>query len=93
MKRYSLNQLSKAIGGLLNLSTRTRADIAHAVGFLSRKSSLPFKSNWADGKRVMRYIQGILSFGLFTNRLISLFRMFMDSQTRTRVVKVIKVSQ
>ena len=44
-KPFSESIYRKAIGGLLHLSTRTRPDISHAVGFVSRKSSSPSESD------------------------------------------------
>ena len=67
-KPFSESTFRKAIGGLLHLSTWTRSDIAHAVGFVSRKSSSPSESDWTDVKRIMRYIQGSLCIGLFYKR-------------------------
>ena len=61
---------------------KNKATIAHAVGFLSRKSSSPSKSNWIDVKKAMRYIPGTLSFGLFYKRadkFVSDFYGFSDA--------------
>lgn len=54
----------EAIGGLLYLYTRTRPDIAQAVGMLSRKSSKPSTADWRGVKRVMRYLSGTEGYGL-----------------------------
>lgn len=53
-----------AVGGLLYLSTKTRPDIAFAVGNAARFSSDPSKAHWQAVKRIMRYLQGSLDLGL-----------------------------
>ena len=82
-KAFSESIYRKAIGRLLQLSALTRPDIAHTVGFVSRKSPSPSESDWTDVKRIMRYIQGSLSLGLFykrTEKFIS--GLFLDFRCR-----------
>lgn len=52
------------LGILLFLSTRTRPDIALAVGILCRYSSAPKEVHWVALKRILRYLKGTLGFGL-----------------------------
>ncbi len=52
------------MGGLLYISTKTRPDIAFAVGNVARFSSDPSKAHWQAVKRIMRYLQGSQDFGL-----------------------------
>lgn len=53
-----------AVGNLLYLSTKTRPDIAYAVGNVARFSSKPSKMHWIAVKRIMRYLNGTLDYGL-----------------------------
>ena len=53
-----------AVGSLLYLSTKTRPDIAYAVGNVARFSSKPSKVHWISVKRIMRYLNGTLDYGL-----------------------------
>ena len=52
------------VGSLLFLSTRTRPDIAYAVGTTAKFSASPTKSHWTAVKRILRYIKGTLDLGL-----------------------------
>ena len=52
------------IGSLLYLSTKTRPDIAYAVGYVARFSAKPTKEHWTAVKRVLRYLKGTSKFGL-----------------------------
>ena len=54
----------EAIGALLFISTRTRPDIAAAVGILARKRQSPTREDWIYVKRIMRYLKGTMSLGL-----------------------------
>ena len=53
-----------AVGSLLHLSTKTRPDIAYAVGNVARFSSKPKQTHWIGVKRIMRYLNGTPDFGL-----------------------------
>ena len=52
------------VGCLLYLSTRTRPDIAFAVGSVARHSAKPSKNHWTAVKRILRYLKGTSNFGL-----------------------------
>jgi hypothetical protein len=52
------------IGRLLFLSTRTRPDIAVAVGIVARRVSDPRQVDWIASKRILRYLKGTASFQL-----------------------------
>ena len=60
----SIKRFREAIGALLYVSTRTRPDIAAAFGILSRKCENPSEQDWANVKRIMRYLKGISSMSL-----------------------------
>lgn len=51
------------IGGLLYLAA-TRPDLAFAASYLSRSLSQPREENLQEAKRVLRYIQGTMDYGL-----------------------------
>ncbi len=52
------------IGSLLFLSTRTRPDIAYAVGCAARFCSNPTREHWTAAKRILRYLKGTVNLGL-----------------------------
>jgi hypothetical protein len=52
------------IGTLLYISTKTRPDIAHAVGMLARFCQQPTTLHWNVAKSVLRYLAGTRSLGL-----------------------------
>lgn len=52
------------VGTLLYLSTKTRPDIAHAVGMMSRFTNAPTKTHWEAGKQLMKYLAGTKQMGL-----------------------------
>ena len=53
-----------AIGCLTYAASVSRPDLAAAVGVLSKFMSKPGKEHWQGVKRVLRYIQGTLNYGL-----------------------------
>ena len=53
-----------AVGSLLYLSTRTRPDIAFAVGNTARYCAQPSPSHWSAVKRILRYLKGTTNLGL-----------------------------
>jgi transposase InsO family protein len=53
-----------AIGSLLYISTKTRPDIAYAVGNVARFCSNPSKEHWVAVKRIFRYLRGTTDLGL-----------------------------
>ena len=52
------------MGCLTYVSTTTRPDIAAAVVTLSQFMSDPSKEHWMGVKRMLRYIKGILGYGV-----------------------------
>lgn len=60
-----------AVGSLLFLSTKTRPDLAYAVGNVARFCSNPTKAHWSAVKRIMRYIKGTQQLGLLYERKAS----------------------
>lgn len=53
-----------AVGSLLYLSGWTRPDIAFSVSSVSRFCSKPTKEHWTAVKRILRYLNGTLNYGL-----------------------------
>ena len=53
-----------AVGSLLYLAMWTRPDIAYAVGMVSKYCSKPSKEHWTAVKRILRYLQGTVDYGL-----------------------------
>jgi hypothetical protein len=56
------------IGSLMYLMLATCPDIAFAVSQLSRFAGRPSEAHWKAGKRLLRYIQGTLDYGLTYQR-------------------------
>ena len=53
-----------AVGSLLYLSTKTRPDIAFAVGKVARFCAGPAREHWEAVKRILRYLRGTSNSGL-----------------------------
>ena len=60
--------LYQSLVGSLRYLTCTRPDIAYSVGVVSRFMEAPKQSHWKAIKRILRYIQGTKSLGLFYSR-------------------------
>ena len=61
-----------AVGCLLYLSTKTRPDIAYAVGNVARFTSQPSMQHWSAVKRIMRYLNGTINYGMMYGKESSL---------------------
>src|SRR6266480_7761449 len=59
-----VNKYQSVVGSLQFLATYTRLDISFAVGFLARWNHAPTKQCWEAVKYTMRYLKGILSYGV-----------------------------
>ena len=57
--------LYKQLVGSLIYLTATRPDIAFAASFISRFMESPTDSHWKVGKRILRYIAGTTTYGLW----------------------------
>ena len=53
-----------AIGCLTYAASISRSDLAAAVGVLSKFMAKPGKEHWQGIKRILRYVQGTLNYGL-----------------------------
>ncbi|XP_058742025.1 secreted RxLR effector protein 161-like [Vicia villosa] len=63
-KRVDLTQYKSLIESLRYL-TATRPDIVYGVGLLSRFMEEPCVSHWQGAKKILRYIKGTLTGGIF----------------------------
>ena len=61
---YNQKMYQAAVGSLLYLSTKTRPDIAYAVGSVARFCAKPSNEHWTAIKRILRYLKGTTHFGL-----------------------------
>jgi hypothetical protein len=52
------------IGGIMLVATRTRPDVAAAVGILARRVADPREIDWQAAKRVLWYLKGMASLAL-----------------------------
>ena len=59
------NTLYKQIVGSLMYLTATRPDITHLVSLISRYMECPREMHLLAAKRIFRYLQGTVGFGLF----------------------------
>ena len=60
----NIKEYQAAIGCLTYASIATRPDLSAAVGELSKFMSNPGKEHWSGIKRIMRYVNGTLNYGL-----------------------------
>ena len=63
-KPIDVQRYQMIIGCLTYTAMTTRPDLAAAVGILSKYMSKPGKDHWTGVKRILRYIQGTLNYGL-----------------------------
>ena len=61
-----------AVGCLLYLSTKTRPDIAYAVGNVARFTAKLTTQHWSAVKRIMRYLNSTINHGLLYGEVSSL---------------------
>ena len=62
---FNQKDYASIIGSLCYATDCTRPDIAYAGGVLSRFTGKPSKDYWLAIERVMRYLIGTKSYGLF----------------------------
>lgn len=68
-----------AVGSLLYLSSKTRPDISFAVGFCARSVSDPKPNDCGNVKRILRYLKGSSSKGLWFKRGGNMHNLLMYS--------------
>ncbi|GAA0186911.1 transmembrane signal receptor [Lithospermum erythrorhizon] len=57
--------LFRSLAGNLMYLTATRPDIMYAVSLISRFMEKPYSSHWEAAKRILRYINGTIDYGIF----------------------------
>ena len=67
-KLFNQELYQSAIESLLNLSTRTRRDIAYAVSNVARFCSKPTIEHWKSIKHIMGYLNGTRNYGLLYDK-------------------------
>ena len=67
-EEFDKGRYQSAVGSLLYLSTRSRPDIAFAVGNAARYCAEPSQSHWSAVKRILRYLKGTTDMGLLYER-------------------------
>nr|ABA94371.1 retrotransposon protein, putative, Ty1-copia subclass [Oryza sativa Japonica Group] len=80
-RRIARDQLrySQIIGSLMYLASATRPDISFAVSKLSRFVLNPGDDHWQALERVMRYLKGIMSYGIHYTRYPKVLEGYSDS--------------
>ena len=68
-KIFNQKDYATIIGSLRYATDCTRPDITYAVGVFSRFSSKPSRDHWLAIERIMRYLIGTKSYGLFYKKL------------------------
>ena len=68
-KIFNQKDYATIIGSLRYATDCTRPDITYAVGVLGRFSSKPSRDHWLAIERIMRYLIGTKSYGLFYKKL------------------------
>jgi hypothetical protein len=72
------NTLYRQLVGSLLYLTHSRPDLSYAVGVVSRFMQEPHELHWKDAKRILRYVQGTITFGIHyaTNSTLYLNRVY-----------------
>ena len=69
----------KIIGSLMYLMNCTKPDIAYAVGRLSRYTQSPNQDHWTVVRRILKYLRGVINYGLCFSRFPSVLEGFSDA--------------
>ena len=80
-KEHSIAQIEYAqiIRSLMYLMNCTRPDIAYAVGRLSRYTQSPNQDHWTIVCRILKYLRGIINYGLCSSGFPSVLEGFSDA--------------
>ena len=76
---FNQKDYASIIGSLRYTTDCTRPDIAYAVGVLSKFTRKPSKDHWLAIERVMRYLIGTKSYGLFYKKYPAVIEGFSDA--------------
>ena len=66
--KFDKEKYQSAVGALLFLSTRTRPDISFAVSNVAKYASNPSIRHWQAIKRIFRYLNGTLNYGILYSK-------------------------
>ena len=80
---FNQKDYASIIGSLRYATDCTKPDIAYAVGVLSRFTSKPSEDHWLAIERVMRYLIGTKSYGLFYKKYFAAIEGFSDVDWNT----------
>ena len=80
---FNKKDYASIIGSLCYAIDCTRPDIAYAVEVLSKFTSKPSKNHWLAIERVMRYLIGTKSYGLFYKKYLTVIEGFSDADWNT----------
>ena len=80
---FNQKDYASIIGSLHYAIDCTRLDIAYIVGVNSRFTSKPSKDHWLTIERVMRYLIGTKSYGLFYKKYHVVIECFSDVDWNT----------
>ena len=75
---FNQKNYTSIIGRLRYATNCTKPDITYAVRVLSRFTSKPSKDHWLAIKRIMRYLVGTKSYGLFYKKYPAVIEAFSD---------------
>ena len=70
-KPFDSKLYQSCLGGLLYLSNRTRPDLTYSVSKAARYCASPTEENWSLVKRILRYLNGTLDFGIVYSKVNS----------------------
>ena len=70
-KPFDSKLYQSCVGGLLYLSNRTRPDLTYSVSKAARYCANPTEENWSFVKRILRYLNGTLNFGIAYSKVDS----------------------
>ena len=59
--------LYRQLVGILLYLTHSHPDLSFVIGHVSRYMQTPHESHWKAAKRILRYIRGIIQFGIHYN--------------------------
>ena len=84
---FNQKDYASIINSLHYATDCTRPNIAYAVGVFSKFTSKPSKDHWLAIKRVMRYLVGTKSYGLFCKKYHAVIEAFNDADWDTTMTK------
>ena len=80
---FNQKDYASIIGNLHYVTNCTGPDIAYAIGVPSRFTSKPSKDHWLAIERVMKYLIGTKSYGLFYKKYPVVIESFSDADWNT----------